>query len=186
MSKPQTKNSADNSSPADKAATPIPDLKTFVLFFAIVIVGVIADLWSKSAVFKWLLTQPDYEYTVIDGYLKLVMRLNTGAAFSIASGKTAMLVSVSVVALIVVMGIFIFGRIRHRLMQIALALFIAGICGNLYDRIFNNGCVRDFIDVVIPMINYPWPAFNVADSMLCTAVGLMFIYELVLNRHEGN
>jgi signal peptidase II len=51
----------------------------------------------------------------------------------------------------------------------------SGIIGNLYDRAFNGGRVRDFIDVLIPIINRPWPTFNVADSMLCIGVGLMFI-----------
>ena len=60
-------------------------------------------------------------------------------------------------------------------MAVALGLFTAGITGNLYDRAFNDGLVRDFIDVVIPVIDYPWPAFNIADSLLCIAIGLLII-----------
>ena len=102
-------------------------------------------------------------------------RENAGAAFSIAAGQTAILITTSVVALVVVLGIFLFGRIQQKLMQVALALFTAGIVGNLYDRVFNDGKVRDFIDVLIPIIDYPWPAFNVADTMLCIAVALLII-----------
>ena len=59
-------------------------------------------------------------------------------------------------------------------MHAALGLFAAGICGNLYDRIFNNGLVRDFIDVVYWSGRH-WPAFNFADSMLCIGVGVVII-----------
>ena len=153
-----------------------PDAKAHRIFWSIVIIGAGADLWSKWAVFKWLESLPDpKEYSVIDGLFKLVMVLNPGAAFGIARGQGGVLVAVSVIALAVVLGIFVFGRVHQRVVQVALALFAAGITGNLYDRAFNGGLVRDFLDVRIPIIDYPWPAFNVADSMLCTAVGLLLL-----------
>jgi signal peptidase II len=102
------------------------------------------------------------------------MRQNSGAAFSIATGQTSLLIMVSIVALIVVVAIFLFGNIHRKITQIALALFTAGIIGNLYDRFFNDGFVRDFIDVVYWPGKH-WPAFNVADSMLCVAVGLLIV-----------
>lgn len=81
--------------------------------------------------------------------------------------------SVSIAAFIVVTLMFALGRIRRRLMQVALGLMNAGILGNLYDRLFNEGRVRDFIDVYVG--SYHWPTFNVADSLLCIGVGLMLI-----------
>ena len=151
----------------------LPDAKAHKIFWPIVVVGVTADLWSKSAVLNWLSTQPFQEYSVIDGFFKLVTRFNDGAAFSIASGQRVALVSISAVAMVVVLGIFFFGHVKHRIMQVALGLFTAGIIGNLYDRAFNEGFVRDFLDFYVD--GHHWPAFNVADSMLCTAVGLILI-----------
>jgi len=151
-------------------------LKAHLIFWPIVIAGAVADLWTKSAVFQWLSEKNYPEFSVIDGFLKFVLRVNSGAAFSIATGQTALLIAVSVIALIVVVGIFLLGRVKQRTMQIALALFTAGIIGNLYDRIFNDGYVRDFIDAY--WRDHHWPAFNVADSMLCTAVGLIIISNL--------
>jgi signal peptidase II len=150
-----------------------PDPGAHLIYWSIVVIGVAADLWSKWAIFRWL--KPDEQHTVIEGYFRIVRWVNDGAAFGIGEGQTVMLVTISAVALVVVAGIFIFGRIHSRLMQVALGLFTAGIMGNLYDRAFNNGGVRDFIDTTIPVINYRWPAFNVADSMLCIAVGLLLI-----------
>jgi signal peptidase II len=68
---------------------------------------------------------------------------------------------------------FLFGGVKEKIMNVALALFAAGICGNLYDRVFHGGRVRDFIDVGINDLR--WPAFNLADSFLCIAVGLMLV-----------
>ncbi len=150
-----------------------PDAKAHRIFWSIVIIGTGADLWSKWAVFKWLRGVPGEEYSVIDGLFKLVKRLNNGAAFSIAEGQTGVLVAVSVIALAVVLGIFVFGRVHQRVVQVALALFAAGITGNLYDRAFNAGFVRDFLDFY--WRGHHWPAFNVADSMLCMAVGLLLL-----------
>jgi len=161
-----------------------PDMRSHLLYWPIVICGIVADLWSKHAVFMFLGKRASngYEYSVIDGFFKLVMLENSGAAFSIASGRTVMLVTVSVVAFIIVVGLFLFGKMHGRLMNIGLALFTAGIVGNLYDRIFNDGSVRDFLDVYYR--DHHWPAFNVADSMLCTAVGLLIIANLMSGSSE--
>lgn len=150
-----------------------PDIRTQLLYWFIVIAGVTADLWTKQAVFQWLRNEPGREYSVIDGFFKFVIRENSGAAFSIASGHRTMLVTISCVAMIVVIGIFLFGKLHQRIMQVSLALFTAGIIGNLHDRIFNDGSVRDFIEVYYR--NWAWPAFNIADSMLCVAVGFIIL-----------
>ncbi len=66
------------------------------------------------------------------------------------------------------------------MIHIALGLFTGGILGNLYDRIFNDGMVRDFIDVYIG--NKHWPTFNVADGLLCIGVGLLIISTFVTEK----
>lgn len=152
----------------------LPDPKAHLVFWPLVALGAALDLWSKHAVFDWLKARPSNEFSVIEGFVTLVMRENSGAAFSIATGRTSALIAISIIALFVVGAIFLLGNIRHKIVQIALALFTAGIIGNLYDRIFNDGFVRDFIDVVYWPHKH-WPAFNVADSMLCIAVGLLLI-----------
>jgi len=167
---------AASSHPTADAPPRGPDTIGHLIFWPIVVAGVAADLISKWAIFAWLANVPDERYQVIDGLFHLVRWENRGAAFSIAEGRTTMLVAVSVIALVVVLGIFFFGRVHQRVMQVALALFTAGITGNLYDRAFNNGCVRDFL--LFYWKDWHWPAFNVADSMLCIAVGLLLIVNL--------
>ena len=145
------------------------------IFWSLFIVGFTLDLWSKAAVFNWL--GANESYSVIEGLLTIVTANNPGAAFGIAAGRTAMLISVSVVALIVVICIFVMSGKERRITHIALGLFASGVAGNLYDRAFNDGLVRDFIDVVYWPGKH-WPAFNVADSMLCISVGLLILSSL--------
>lgn len=111
------------------------------------------------------------------------MATNNGAAFGLFAGHPYWLIVVSVVALVVILVCFLFGGAKQRLVNVALGLFAAGICGNLYDRIFNDGLVRDFIDVYYRQ--HHWPAFNVADSLLCIAVGLGIISCLWGPKHSS-
>jgi signal peptidase II len=144
-----------------------------VVFWFIFVVGLLLDLWSKAAVFEWL-GDDNRIYPVIDGFLRIVTAVNAGAAFGIAAGMTSLLIGVSIVALIVVLAVFIVSGREDRITHVALGLFAAGVAGNLYDRMFNDGLVRDFIDVTYWPGKH-WPAFNVADSMLCVAVALLVI-----------
>ncbi|MFC1766883.1 signal peptidase II, partial [Planctomycetota bacterium] len=72
---------------------------------------------------------------------------------------------------------------RSRLMTVSLGLFAAGVAGNLHDRAFLGGRVRDFIDVYIG--EHHWPTFNVADSLLCIAVGLLLISNLFAGKTQS-
>lgn len=149
----------------------LPDSKTQLTFWSLMAGGLALDLWTKKAVFDWLEHQ-DSVY-IINGFLQFVRALNNGAAFGMFAGKPYFLTAVSVIASgVILVGFLLSGR-QPKLIHIALGLLAAGVCGNLYDRIFNDGLVRDFIDVYYR--NYHWPAFNVADALLCIGAGLMII-----------
>jgi len=162
----------------------VPSLKAQLTFWLLTVLGLALDLWSKWAVFNWLEQKPGNSVSIIDGFLRLVMTLNDGAAFGLFSGKPYLLVVVSVIALIAIFGIFLYSRTERKLVHIALGLFAAGVCGNFYDRVFNDGLVRDFVDVYIRIFSreYHWPAFNVADSFLCVGVGLMIISCIIIEK----
>ena len=174
--------SADRAAPCDglldRCKEVLPDKVAHTIFWPIAILGLLFDLWTKQAVFAALQDTPDQRLSIIDGLLTFQMALNDGAAFGIASGKQVLLVGVSAIALVVILGVFLFGAARQRLVQVALGLFTAGVCGNLWDRLFNEGRVRDFIDVVYWPGKH-WHTFNVADAMLCIAVGLLVVTTLL-------
>jgi len=176
----EIKKEADFAQPdADRAffkqlALALPDSKAHLIFWSLFTAGLVLDLWTKWAVFGRL--EYSGSYSVIDGFLQIVTALNNGAAFGMFAGNSYFLMGVASLALVVIISVFLFGGNRQRLVHVALGFFAAGISGNLYDRIFNDGLVRDFIDVYYR--NYHWPAFNVADSMLCIGVGLLIISTL--------
>ena len=152
----------------------LPGWAAHFTFWPLIAVGLALDLWTKRAVFDWLQQEQSNGISIIDGFLQFVRAKNAGAAFGIATGQTQLLTAVSVIALVVIFVVFLLSGTEKKLVHIALGLFAAGVCGNLHDRIFCDGFVRDFIDIVYWPGKH-WPAFNIADSMLCIAVGLLII-----------
>ena len=131
----------------------------------------LADYLTKFAAVKVLADEP---INLIGNFLKLELRFNTGAAFSLATSKTIFL---SVFAMAAAAGIFFFAsRIDSSKWALALGLVLGGIFGNLTDRIFRSpgglqGPVVDWISVSF------WPTFNIADSGV--VVGVMTIVWLI-------
>ena len=119
----------------------------------------------------------DEEKDVIPGFFKFVHWGNTGAAWSLFSGRNAVLAVVGIVALVVLF------RSRHhfdahtKMGQVALGLIFGGILGNLADRLIDHH-VTDFLYFYLDRRGagpIGFPAFNVADSAICVGVGLIFI-----------
>jgi signal peptidase II len=131
---------------------------------------------------KWLI-QTHIPYgtavSIIPGFFNLVYVSNTGAAFSIFQGNNFFFIALALVALAAVLFWLIrdqFNRNKAQRMsvitKIAFSLFAAGIIGNLLDRIL-KGSVVDFLDFYVQ--RYAWPSFNVADSCICVAAGLLVL-----------
>jgi len=113
---------------------------------------------------------------VISGFLNFAYAQNTGVAFSMLDdhGETGKW-GLSIVALIAaVLVLYFFWRTPRSDDRIlgALALLLAGIAGNVTDRM-RLGYVIDFIDVQFG--NWHYPTFNVADAAICVGAGLLVI-----------
>jgi signal peptidase II len=119
------------------------------------------------------------ERVVIPGFFHLVHRDNTGAAWSLFTGNNAILAAVAFVALIALY----FSRHHfnaHTLAgQFAFGLIFGGIIGNLTDRLLPaRHAVVDFLYFFMLRRGgdeLGFPAFNVADSAICTGVALIFL-----------
>lgn len=135
------------------------------------------DQATKWAVVKTLPFDPYHElrHPVIAGFFDLVHWGNTGAAFSFMSGRNGFFVILSIVALTVLTILEKRGAFADALSRWAAGLLVGGVLGNVTDRLV-HGHVVDFLlfDLHVPFAN-PWPAFNVADSCICIAVGLFFL-----------
>jgi signal peptidase II len=116
------------------------------------------------------------EKVIIDGFFKLVHWANTGAAWSLFRGNNTLLAVVALLALVVLYLSRNHFDSRTVLGQIAFGLIFGGIIGNLIDRIF-RGHVIDFLYFYLQgrTGEIGFPAFNVADSAICTGVGLIFL-----------
>jgi signal peptidase II len=156
----------------------LPDVKTHLIFWSVMIGGLALDLWTKKAVFDWL--KYHQTYPILDDCLRLITAKNNGAAFNLFAGKPYFLAIISIIAIVGIFVVFLFSGGMNKLIHIALGFFAAGVCGNLYDRLFNDGTVRDFIDVYWG--TYHWPTFNVADSLLCIGVGLLIISTFLIEK----
>lgn len=136
---------------------------------------------------KWLVLMkipPCYEISeekiIIPGFFNLTHRANTGAAWSMFTGNNFLLASVALVALVVLWisrRHFSAGRI---LGQLAFGLVFGGIIGNLTDRLLpHRHAVVDFLHFYMArrgtMDVWDFPAFNVADSAICTGVAIIFL-----------
>jgi len=134
----------------------------------------LVDQATKWAVLKFI--QPDASIPVIPGFFSLVQIHNTGAAFGMLRNQNTFFLALSLGALAFILWLLLRGPAGDRFTRIACALLIAGICGNLTDRIL-HGHVIDFLDFILPIYGR-WPAFNVADSCICIAAGIFMIRAL--------
>ena len=120
---------------------------------------------------------------VIEGFFSLTYVQNRGAAWGILAGWRVALVALAAVML------FVLARYREKIFgpraigRVSFVLLVAGIIGNVIDRVF-LGYVVDFLDFYVGASHFP--AFNVADSCICVGVGLYMLASLVMgNREEG-
>lgn len=141
-------------------------------FWAPALLGLVADLLTKHFIFAWLgrLPEEPKRYTVLGSWLVLELHQNTGGVFGVFQGMSYLFVGLSILALGVVVWMLRGTKPQQRLLPAALGLVAAGAVGNLVDRLW-LGYVRDFIYVEI----IRWPAFNVADTCICVAAGILFL-----------
>jgi signal peptidase II len=123
--------------------------------------------------------------TVISGFLNFAYAHNTGVAFSMLdeggdTGRWGLSAVAFVAAALVLYFFWRTPRTDDRMLG-ALALLLAGIIGNVTDRM-RLGFVVDFIDVQFGSWHYP--TFNIADTAICIGAGLLII-DMILTRKKG-
>jgi signal peptidase II len=175
-----------------------------VLFGLLVAVGLVADQWTKAAMFSWLgmpsIGRAEVAW-VVRGVFGFQTSLNEGALFGMGQGRVSIFAGLSILAAIgVVYWLFVAGAARDRFLTFVLGLITAGILGNLIDRlglpglrwhvntpIHNVGepvyAVRDWILVMFG--SYQWPNFNVADSMLVVGASLLLWQAYFPGQEQG-
>ncbi len=144
--------------------------------YLFVILGIIAIdqvvKWWAIVILKEMGSLP-----IIQGVFHLTYVENTGAAFSIFSGKQVFLVMITSIAM-TIMLVYLMKWTQKpgdAWAKMAFAMMIGGGIGNLIDRL-RFGFVVDMFDARI--INFA--IFNVADSFVVVGVILFVISEVFL------
>lgn len=144
------------------------------------ILVILVDFFSKYMVSK--LMTVNETINLIDNFFRITYVKNTGAAFSIFSNNTILVIIISVV----IIGFLLFyiykNKGNNKLENVSYAFILGGAISNLIDRLV-YGYVIDFLDFEI--LSYDAPIFNLADTFIVIGVILLLINTL-RSRYDGN
>ena len=136
---------------------------------------------------KYLAVKNEFNFVVIEKFLKFKLSYNTGAAFSFLSDKTwsqIFFIVITVIALLAIIAFFIFKLITKKRpswwVAVAFSLVFSGALGNFIDRV-SAGEVRDFIFVFYETDIFP-AIFNVADMALVSGVITTCVYLFFIDK----
>ncbi len=145
-----------------------------VRVWTLTVLGLAADLWSKHWAFH---VMTDKRHILIEDCLSFQRSLNPGALFGMGQNWSPLFIGASLFAMVFVVYVFSRSTRHQRSFHVGLGCVLAGALGNLYDRLFNDGKVRDFIKIDLRIAGHDiWPwIFNIADVLLVIGVGLLMI-----------
>ena len=149
-----------------------------MIYFLIATLIIVLDQFTKYLIRGLPL---DFEFVLIDRFLRLVHVENSGAAFGMFSGNTKFLLIVP--AVVICIAVFVISRqkgtgTKDILEKLSLTMIAAGGIGNIIDRLM-FGHVTDMISFSI----FP-PVFNVADIAVTCGCGLMILSLFINERKE--
>ena len=159
---------SDSTGPIDRPS--VSHVRVWRVFALVALSLYAVDVGSKILALERLSGRDDVP--VIGDLLQLHLTRNPGAAFSTGTEYTAVLSCIAIVAVLVVL--WLSRRLGSMLWAVALGLLLAGVAGNLTDRMLREpgpfrGHVIDFL--MLPN----WPVFNVADICINIAAGLILV-----------
>jgi signal peptidase II len=143
-------------------------------YLPLTITLLIADQWSKA----WALGElkPYEGQPIIGEILKFYLVWNDSAAFSIGFGATWIFTIISSIATLVIVWLLV--KARDNAWRITLSILLAGVVGNLVDRLFRDpgfpvGRVVDFLQ-----LPFGFPVFNVADICITGSMTMVVIFTM--------
>lgn len=122
--------------------------------------------------FHWLMNAPErlgFYTTPVTSFFNIVMVWNHGVSFGLFNRESdsGPMIFTAVSGLICAAFIFLLLRSTSRFQSLMIACVIGGAIGNIIDRV-RFGAVIDFLD--FHAFGHHWPAFNLADSLICIGV----------------
>ena len=165
---------------------------TSILIGIIVVCGaVVLDQISKILMMYYLSGMPAYTKELIPSFLSLKLTFNTGASFSMFSGRFWLLMLITLVATFIFIYMAKYAKIKKNPVYFfGIYSMIGGMLGNFVDRAFASDKTAYFHSInavnhgVCDFIAFDFfPAvFNVADIFLTIGVILVIIDLIFLER----
>jgi signal peptidase II len=145
-------------------------VRLLAVFAGVALAAYAVDVVSKILAVDRLTDRPDVK--VVGDVLVLHLVRNSGAAFSTGTGYTAVFSCLAIAAVLVIL--YVARRVGSVGWALALGLLLAGVSGNLTDRLVREpgplrGHVIDFF--MLPH----WPVFNVADMCIDAAAVIILV-----------
>jgi len=149
-----------------------------VVIGCLILLGVGLDQLTKALAVAYL--TPGRPVRLVGDLFQLSLYRNPGASFSMGSQLTVVFSSLAVVVLVGTL-VWVVPKVRCWSWVVAVGLGLAGVAGNLGDRLFRQpgpfrGYVVDFL-----ALKY-FAVFNVADVLLTSAAVLIVVLSLFLKR----
>ena len=165
----------------DGASVASPGRRYVWLMVALGLGGYSLDQITKFLAEKYL--DPANPPSFFGGFLKLRLIYNPGAAFSLGSSATVVLTCISIAALIAVI-FYAAPRARGILQSVIVGFLLAGILGNLTDRLFR--APGPFRGHVVDFFSLPnFAIFNVADIFITSAAVLIVLVSVLHPSEPG-
>jgi len=147
--------------------------RKLAILLPLLAVGVALDQATKLLVVRAL--PLGAQVPIFQGFFNLVHIHNRGAAFGLfdnLSTEFAWGFFIVTTCLVLAVVAYLWWRLpeEQTLAAAGYSLILTGAVGNLIDRV-RLGEVIDFLDFHLG--RYHWPAFNVADSLVCLGAGLL-------------
>ena len=168
----------ETASPTGSAADRRRTCRT--VFVLVALAAYAVDVASKVWAVERL---ADADIDLLGDWFRLHLVRNPGAAFSTGTEFTVVFSLVAIAAVCVVL--WFSRRVGNVVWAVALGLLLAGIGGNLTDRLLRDpGPLRGH---VVDMFMLPhWPVFNVADVCIDVAAGLILLQAFRNVRLDGS
>lgn len=151
------------------------------IYYGIAMLIIAVDQWTKWLVLKNM--ELGERIPVMEPHLAWLSHRNRGAAWGMLEGQMWLFAIITTAVIIGILYYFHKHAKGQPLFQLSLMVLLGGAVGNFIDRMV-RGEVVDFVDVLIPVINYEFPIFNVADAALTVGVVLMIIFIIYDEKQE--
>lgn len=176
--------------PTIASGAPVIPIRRYFLFGVPAILGFAIDLATKAWCFSSPFLRDGGIYWLWENHIGVQLSRNLGALFGVGQGGFGWFAALSIAAAIAIpVWLFWFRAACDAWLTLALGCVMAGVLGNLYDRLGLSGdawypgppipeamhAVRDWI---LWQVNdrWRWPNFNIADSFLVTGVGILLLH----------